>query len=86
VEWSAGPTRAIHCAVKPATAATACGRRSESAWSARDEGDPSADSDASAVARYLVGVMRGMAVEAAGGASGRELHKIVDVAMCAWPS
>jgi hypothetical protein len=30
-------------------------------------------------------VMRGMAVEAASGAKGRELHQIVDVAMRAWP-
>jgi len=53
---------------------------------AREEGDLPAHSDPAALARYLVAVMRGMAVEAAGGANGNELHKIVDVAMCAWPS
>jgi hypothetical protein len=30
--------------------------------------------------------MRGMAVEAASGAKGRELHQIVDLAMRAWPA
>jgi AcrR family transcriptional regulator len=52
---------------------------------AREEGDLPADSDPAALARYLVAVMRGMAVEAVGGADGKELHKIVDVAMNAWP-
>jgi hypothetical protein len=50
------------------------------------EGDLPADPDPSALARYLVAAMRGMAAEAAGGAGGKEPHKIVDVAMCAWPS
>ena len=39
-----------------------------------------------ALARYLVAVMRGMAVEAASGASATELHEIVDVALTAWPT
>lgn len=50
------------------------------------EGDLPAGSDPSALARYIVVVMRGMAVEAASGAGGQELHQIVDVAMSAWPS
>jgi len=50
------------------------------------EGDLPPGSDATALAYYIVTVMRGMAVEAASGASGEDLHKIVDVAMNAWPS
>lgn len=38
------------------------------------------------LARYLVAVMRGMAVEAASGASATELKEIVDVALTAWPA
>jgi AcrR family transcriptional regulator len=50
------------------------------------EGDLPADSKPTALAYYIVAVMRGMAVEAASGASGEDLHQIVDVAMDAWPS
>jgi AcrR family transcriptional regulator len=50
------------------------------------EGDLPPGSDSTALARYIVAVMRGMAVEAASGASGEDLHQIVDVAMVAWPS
>jgi AcrR family transcriptional regulator len=50
------------------------------------EGDLPAGSDCAALARYVVAVMRGMAVEAASGATGAELHRIVDVAMAAWPA
>ena len=37
--------------------------------------------DPETLARYIVAVMRGMAVEAASGAKGSELHQIVDTAM-----
>jgi AcrR family transcriptional regulator len=50
------------------------------------EGDLPARADPEALARYIVVVMRGMAVEAASGAKGRELHQIVDMAMRAWPA
>ena len=49
------------------------------------EGDLPSGSNPPALARYVVAVMRGMAVEAASGASGAELNQIVDVAMSAWP-
>ncbi len=49
------------------------------------EGDLPSGSNAPALARYVAAVMRGMAVEAASGASGAELNQIVDVAMSAWP-
>ena len=50
------------------------------------EGDLPARADPEALARYIVAVMRGMAVEAASGAKGRDLHQIVDMAMGAWPA
>jgi AcrR family transcriptional regulator len=50
------------------------------------EGDLPEHADPEALARYMVAVMRGMAVEAASGAKGRDLHQIVDIAMGAWPA
>jgi AcrR family transcriptional regulator len=45
------------------------------------EGDLTADSDPAALARYVVTVIRGMAVEAAGGASREELRHVADMAL-----
>jgi len=53
---------------------------------ALDENDLPPGADPRALARYLVAVMRGMAVEAASGAGAAELHEIVDVALTAWPA
>jgi AcrR family transcriptional regulator len=50
------------------------------------EDDLPQGADPASLARYLVVVMRGMAVEAAGGADATELNKIVDVALTAWPA
>jgi AcrR family transcriptional regulator len=50
------------------------------------EGDLPPGSNPRALALYIVAVMRGMAVEAASGAKGRDLHQIVDTAMRAWPA
>jgi AcrR family transcriptional regulator len=50
------------------------------------EGDLPEGAEPDALARYVVAVMRGMAVEAASGAKGRDLHQIVDMAMRAWPA
>jgi AcrR family transcriptional regulator len=52
---------------------------------ALDENDLPRGADPGALARYLVAVTRGMAVEAASGAGAAELHEIVDVALAAWP-
>jgi AcrR family transcriptional regulator len=49
------------------------------------EGDLAADADAADLARYLVTVMRGMAVQAAGGASRAELQRVAELALRAWP-
>jgi AcrR family transcriptional regulator len=53
---------------------------------ARAEGDLPGGAEPDALARYIVAVMRGMAVEAASGAKGRDLYQIVDTAMRAWPA
>ena len=83
---SSAPTKATRCGGKRATAERrlreAIRERLERALA---EGDLPEHADPETLARYIVAVMRGMAVEAASGAKGRELHQIVDTAMRAWP-
>jgi AcrR family transcriptional regulator len=50
------------------------------------EGDLPDDADPAALARFVATVMQGMAVQAAGGASRKELREIVDTAVRAWPA
>jgi AcrR family transcriptional regulator len=38
------------------------------------------------LARYVVTLIQGMSIQAAGGASRRELHRIIDLALQSWPS
>ncbi len=52
---------------------------------ARDEGDLPADCDADALARYIMTVMHGMAVQAASGATCDELRRVIETALRAWP-
>jgi AcrR family transcriptional regulator len=52
---------------------------------ARAEGDLPADANPADLARYVVTVINGMAVQAAGGASRRELLRVVDAALNGWP-
>jgi AcrR family transcriptional regulator len=49
------------------------------------DGDLPADSDPADLARYVVTVMRGMAVQAAGGAGREELRRVAEMALRAWP-
>jgi AcrR family transcriptional regulator len=53
---------------------------------ARAEGDLPADADPADLARYVVTVMRGMAVQAAGGASREQLRRVAEIALRAWPA
>jgi AcrR family transcriptional regulator len=53
---------------------------------ARREGDLPADSDPAALARYVATIMHGMAVQAASGATPRELRHVADLALRAWPT
>lgn len=52
---------------------------------ARSTGDLPAESDPAHLARYVVTVVQGMAVQAAGGASRAELRGVVQTALRAWP-
>lgn len=52
---------------------------------ARAEGDLPPDACPADLARYVATVLRGMAVEAASGASRAELRRVVELAMRAWP-
>jgi AcrR family transcriptional regulator len=52
---------------------------------AKAEGDLPRDATPADLARYVVTVIRGMAVQAAGGASYHELRRVVQVALRAWP-
>ncbi len=50
------------------------------------EGDLPADTDPADLARYLVTVLRGMAVQAAGGTGREELRRVVRMALRCWPT
>ena len=52
---------------------------------ARAEGDLPPDAEPADLARYVVTVIRGMAVQATGGASLRQLRRVVRIALRAWP-
>jgi AcrR family transcriptional regulator len=52
---------------------------------AKREGDLPADSDSAALARFLATVIEGMAVQAASGASRKELERVADTALRAFP-
>jgi len=49
------------------------------------EGDLSARADPAALARYITTVAQGMAVQAAGGATRKDLQQVVELALRAWP-
>jgi len=52
---------------------------------AQAEGELPADADPAALARFFTTVMNGMAIQAAGGASRKELERVADMALHAWP-
>jgi AcrR family transcriptional regulator len=52
---------------------------------AKREGDLPADADPVALARFVSTVLQGMAVQAAGGATRKELRAIADMALKVWP-
>jgi AcrR family transcriptional regulator len=53
---------------------------------ARTEGDLPPDANPTSLARYIVIVIQGMSVQAAGGASRAELRHVIDIALHSWPS
>jgi len=52
---------------------------------ARREGDLPKNADPAELAHYVITVVRGMAVQAAGGASRAQLHRVAQIALRAWP-
>jgi len=52
---------------------------------AKVEGELPADADPAALARYLSAIMQGMSVQAAGGANRKELERVAELALQAWP-
>ena len=52
---------------------------------AKKEGDLPKEANAAALARYVSTVMRGMSVQAASGASAKELKQVAEMAMLAFP-
>jgi len=52
---------------------------------ARREGDLPENTDPASLARYIATVLHGMAVQAAGGASRKELERVAATALRAWP-
>ncbi|WP_329383963.1 TetR/AcrR family transcriptional regulator [Streptomyces sp. NBC_01716] len=50
-----------------------------------DEGDLPGDADTALLARYLMTVANGIAVQAAGGADHDELRRVADAALRSWP-
>lgn len=52
---------------------------------AKKEGDLSADADPAALARYVSTIGYGMSVHAAGGATRKDLRKVVEIALSCWP-
>ena len=53
---------------------------------ARADGDLPADADPQALTHYLSTVVCGMAVQAASGASRKDLERVIELAMRAWPA
>jgi hypothetical protein len=52
---------------------------------AKAEGDLPADADPAALARYVATITQGLSVQAAGGASRKELERVAEMALRAWP-
>jgi len=52
---------------------------------AKDEGELPEDADPAALARYFFTVTQGMAIQAAAGASRKELERVADMALRVWP-
>jgi AcrR family transcriptional regulator len=52
---------------------------------AQSEGELPPDADPAELARYVSTVTQGMAIQAAAGATGKELQRIADMAMRVWP-
>jgi AcrR family transcriptional regulator len=63
----------------------ACSRLKDRFQQARAEGDLPPTSDPGLLARFLMSVSSGIAVQAASGAGRDELHRVADAALRSWP-
>jgi AcrR family transcriptional regulator len=63
----------------------ACARLEDRFRRARDEGDLPPTSDPALLARFVMTVSNGIAVQAAGGADRDELHRVAETALRNWP-
>jgi hypothetical protein len=52
---------------------------------AKREGNLPKNADSAELAHYVMTVVRGMAVQSAGGASRDQLHRVAQIALRAWP-
>jgi len=78
----AEPIRKELCAMRAANQETLTMRLEQ----AKADGDLSKDADACALSAYFTTVLQGMAVQAAGGASRKQLREVAKTALRAWPS
>jgi AcrR family transcriptional regulator len=76
------PSARKEVAARRTAAEVALGRRLQRA---KREGDLPKNSDPAELAHYVMTVIRGMAVQAAGGASRNQLHRVAQIALRAWP-
>jgi AcrR family transcriptional regulator len=53
---------------------------------ARMDGDLPAEANPASLARYVVTMIQGMSIQAAGGATRSELRRVIDIALQSWPS
>ena len=53
---------------------------------AKIDGDLPPDANPASLARYIVTLIQGMSVQAAGGATRSELHRVIGIALESWPS
>ena len=53
---------------------------------AKHDGDLPPDANPASLARYVVTLIHGMSVQAAGGATRTELNRVVEIALQSWPS
>jgi hypothetical protein len=51
---------------------------------ARDDGELPPDTDPAVLARYVCALIYGMSVQAAGGATRTQLHRVVELSMAGW--
>lgn len=79
------PESATACAAATAMRKEGLARITAILQDARGRGELPASVDPRALARFYMAIIQGMAVQAADGATARQLGAMVDVALAAWP-